>query len=56
MFQICQNNPEFIKNLADKIINGEQIKFYPIIGIGKSTFNFNMNLIKEIFQKKMPKY
>ena len=51
MFKLCQNVPEFIKKLADRMINGEQIKFYPMRGMGKSTYYFNMNLIREIFEK-----
>ena len=47
--QLCQNTPEFIKKLTDRIMNGEQIKFYPMRGMGKSTYDFNINLIKEIF-------
>lgn len=49
--QLCQNTPEFIKKLTDRIINGEQIKFYPMRGVGKSTYGFNINLIKEIFER-----
>ena len=49
--QLCQNNPEFIKNLVDKMMDGEKIKFYPMIGMGKSTYNFNINLVKEIFER-----
>lgn len=51
MFGLCQNTPEFIKKLADKMINGEQIKFYPMRGVGKSTYDFNINLVKEIFER-----
>lgn len=49
--QLCQNTPEFIKKLADRIMDGEQIKFYPMRGVGKSAYNFNMNFIKEIFER-----
>ena len=47
--QLCQNTPEFIKKLTDRIMDGEQIKFYPMRGMGKTTYDFNINLIKEIF-------
>lgn len=51
LFEICQNNPGFISKLADKIIKGENIIFYPMRGIGKTTHDFNMNLTKEIYER-----
>lgn len=49
--ELCKNNPEFISKLADRIIKGENIGFYPMRGLGKSTYDFNMNLIKEIYER-----
>ena len=51
MFQVCKNTPEFIKYLVDEIEKVEKIILKPMIGIGKSTLGFNINLIREIFRR-----
>ena len=45
-FELCQNNPEFISKLADRIMSGEKI----IINYGRRSgkSNFNLNLTEEL--------
>lgn len=49
MFQVCKNTPEFIKDLATRIVNGEYVNICCGIGCGKT--NFMLNLGSEIIKQ-----
>ena len=52
MLKLCKNSPEYIKQLASRILDGEYVVFQSGRATGKG-HNFTMNLFEELYRQSL---